>query len=264
MLVMFFQVTALLIRSMLHSQLIAAGIDIETAKNLSFLVVPAIEVILLWPVFQRNRAALLQLLRCPKPPLRIFIAAVCIGIAMRLAYWGAVFANVAFGWLGYAEPGTATGPQFWLACPPSAPLVLSIFVMAMLTPISEEIVNRGLVFGSLVKRNRIAAILVSSTLFAIVHAPQSIAVALVIGIVLALQTLSVRSLLPAMVTHATFNFLAILDWQCAHGIWNPEIATPQLKLFGAGAIVFAIAILAMTFWLATRVRDQDKLVALVH
>ena len=261
---MLFQVAALLIRSMLRGHLVAAGFELEVAKNLSFLVVPVIEIILLWPILRDNKKALLQLFRRPNQTLHTLMTAFCIGLAARLSYWGALIATAAFGWLGFAEPGMSAGPQFWFSCPPAPALILGVLVMTLLTPISEEIICRGLILGALIRGNRIIAILVSAFLFAILHDPQGIPAALVIGVLLALQTLNSRSLLPAMVTHATYNFLATMDWDCFHGIWNPEFVTAQSRLAGAAAIVIGSASLATAFWLARSIKGQGKLAAPAH
>jgi membrane protease YdiL (CAAX protease family) len=261
---MLFQVAALLIRSMLQGHLISVGFEADVEKNLSSLIVPAIEVILFWPMLRHNKSALLKLIRLPDRTLPLVGTAIFIGVAARLAYWGAVIANMALGWLGFAKPGMNTGPLFWFACPPPTALTLGLLVMVVLTPISEEIINRGLIFGAIVKRNRSVAVIVSAFLFAILHNPQGIPAAFVIGILLALQTLNSRSLLPAIVTHATYNLIAILDWHCFHGIWNPEFVTAQLSLVGAAAIVVGSASLAMAFWLATGIKGQGKHAAPTH
>ncbi|MFT5501542.1 MAG: membrane protease YdiL (CAAX protease family), partial [Woeseiaceae bacterium] len=251
-------------RSMLQGHLIAAGFEAEFAKNLSFLVVPVIEVILFWPVLRHNKHALLKLFRPASLNPHILLAAFCIGLATRITYWGALIATAAFDWLGYAEPGTNAGPLFWFACPPPAALILSLLVLAVLTPISEEIINRGLILGALSRRKPIVAVVVSALLFAILHDPQGIPAAFVIGMLLALQTLNSRSLLPSMVTHASYNSLRILDWDCFHGIWNPEFVTAGSRLVGTAAIVVGSASLAVAFWLALRIKGQGKLAAPAH
>jgi membrane protease YdiL (CAAX protease family) len=139
------------------------------------------------------------------------------------------------------------GPIFWWTCPQTPVIGLSILVMVLLTPLIEEVINRGLFLQALVQRGRAQAIVVSAILFTALHRVDSMPVAFAFGVVAALQMLHYRTLWGCLIAHATFNLVAILDWDCLHGQWTP--ADTSLKL-GVGASLLAALLLATALLLA--------------
>jgi membrane protease YdiL (CAAX protease family) len=251
--IMLFQVAALFGRSFLQGELTDRGFEREFARNLSYLVVPLLELLLLWPILRANRLSLHRLFRIPAAWPALLLRAAFLGLLARLCGWSVLIASTAFGWFDYAQPGTGNGPEFWFACPPPGALLLGLVVTVVLIPVGEEIINRGLIFGSMRTCNRNYAIFVSAGLFAILHSPQAMAAAFGMGILLAIQTDRSGSLWPAIVTHATYNFLRVVDWYCLYGIWNPEALSNTTVAVGTAAIavglvafVLAIRLLAHT------------------
>lgn len=93
----------------------------------------------------------------------------------------------------------------------------------LLVPLAEELVHRGLIFGSLLSRNRTAAYLISALFFAVVHMaqyigstqPLTLALALVqylpAGLVLAWSYERSDSIFVPVLIHTAVNVLGILS-----------------------------------------------------
>jgi membrane protease YdiL (CAAX protease family) len=233
--IMLFQVAALFARQYLMRELVEPGFDATLAKHLSYLVVPAILLVLMWPIIRKNKKPLRKLFRRPKSWPAMILASVALGLMLRLTWWASIFAAGSYGWLEIAAPGHGIDLSFYFACPPTSVLFLTIFVMSMLTPISEEIINRGLILNALSQKEPRIAVVLSALLFAILHSPPAIPAAFVFGIFAAVQLLRYRTLWAPIIAHSTYNFLQIIDWECWHGSWTPEEPT-------AGSIIGGIAI----------------------
>ncbi len=88
----------------------------------------------------------------------------------------------------------------------------SVFLLAIVAPVTEELLFRGLILRGFVGRYGVKkAVLVSAALFAVVHlnlfqAPM----ALVLGVLLAWWFIETRSLLPCLFGHALNNSLGLL------------------------------------------------------
>lgn len=243
---------ALFARSFLHVRLQQHGIDADFAKDLSYLVVPVILGILMFPILRDNKTFLLGLFRKEYLTFRLIITAVAIGVLMRIAWWCQLVARISFG-LG-TDPGTQTisGPSFSFGCPPLPVITLGFVVMALLIPVIEEIFHRGLIQSSMSRRGPVIAVTTSAILFTIFHPPTSYLFVFTWGIVFGVQFWSSQILWPSLISHATYNGLLQLDWRCVTGTWNPTM--PDLPLVKPGVIAitgFAFAILMVT-WLLTR------------
>jgi membrane protease YdiL (CAAX protease family) len=256
--IMLFQIAALFCRSFLQRELTTAGFEQEFAKNLSYLVVPVIELALLWPILKQNRKALLILLRIPPRWPRIFLSAVLLGLLARFCGWSVLITATAFGGFDFSPPGQGNGPWIWFACPPPPMLFLGLLVTVVLIPPGEEIINRGLIFGQIARRDRSRnrsrsrAVITSAALFAILHNPEGMAAAFAIGIMLAIQTCQTGSLLPSIVTHGTYNLLRIVDWYCMHVVWNPEMRTNTSTAVGVGSMVLGTLAFGFAIWVTVR------------
>ena len=144
---------------------------------------------------------------------------------------------------------TLTTPQFRFACPPPRLLALNILVMAVLTPVFEETCHRGFIFHALLPRGNTLAIFLSAALFGVMHKPHSIVLAFVIGLLLAVLTLKLRTLWGPILVHATFNLAAIFDWNCLHAWWNPAGTESQLFITGGVATLIMLLGLVLVIWL---------------
>jgi len=246
-LIMLFQVAALLVRSFAQQGLKTGGTDAMIAKHLSALIGFALLCFLMWPLVAAHSSQIRGYFRRPHSWLRLTLSSVAIGLILRAMRWASMFAAIFFGIYGPGDAELAVGAAFWWACPPAATLTLSLIVMALLTPVIEEVINRGVILGALVDRGRWPAIVLSAILFTILHRIDSMPAAFVFGLVAALQMLHYRTLWGCIVAHATYNLSAILDWNCLHGRWTP--ATTSLPM-GLGSLLIAALLLTLAIWLA--------------
>ena len=246
-LVMLFQVSSLLVREFVRLKLGQSGIDAASAKHLSALAGFGMLAILMWPLLRTLRPQLTQLRKWPDSWSRLVFFSIGIGLAMRVASWAKMVALISFGFYGPGNPAQAAGPTFWWQCPAYADLLLSVVVMAILTPIVEELIHRGLLLSALLRRGRFQAILFSAILFATLHALDDMFLAFIFGLVAAVQMLEWRTLWAPLISHATFNGMIAIDWDCLHGVWIP--ATTSMPL---GAIATALGVLSVLVaaWLA--------------
>ena len=215
---------ALFVRSYLDLRLGEAGYPKLFAKDLSYLIVPPILAILLYPILRQHKDFLCSLLRRQDLTLRLVIAAIAVGFLMRVAWWCQVAFRGAMGIGANAnpDPNAIVGPMFSFGCPPLHVILLGFFVMAFLIPIIEEVINRGLIQSSLNHRGRFQAILFSTILFTAWHTPGSYPTVFVAGLIMGMQFWNSRTLWFSIITHSTFNGLIQLDWRCVTGQWNPR------------------------------------------
>ncbi len=233
-------------RSFLQVRLQNSGIEAGFAKDLSFLVVPIILGLLMFPILRDNKASLLGMFQRKHLTFRLIVTTFAIGVSMRIAWWCHLVVRISFG-LG-TDPGTQAlaGPSFSFGCPPLPVITLGIVVMALLTPVTEEIFHRGLIQSSMRHRGPAIAIATSAILFTIFHPPASYLFVFASGIVFGVQFWNSRSLWPSLISHATYNGLIQLDWRCVSGSWNPTMSELPLVKPGIAAIAgFAFAILAL-------------------
>lgn len=245
-LIMLFQVSALIIREFARMEMTGAEQDAATAQHVSALLGFAALGIFMWPLMRGHWMNVRNLFHQPRSWSHLIICSVAIGLLFRLANWTKMIASIAFGFQGQADSIMATEPVFWWACPPASSLVLGIVVMAGLTPLVEELIHRGLILCSLFRSHRVAAVLVSAISFSALHSFNDILLAFAFGIVAAIQMINYRTLWASLLAHMTFNLMITFDWDCLHGIWIPESASPPLGLFATGlTIAFLVAALAL-------------------
>ena len=248
-LIALFQVAALVLREFLRLELGQAGVGPQMAKHLSAIPAFVALAVFLWPVVRPLRAKISLFASRPSSWPGLVISSIGIGLAMRVVYWCLLIASIGLGLHGPGDPGRAAGPMFWWHCPSASHVAVSLGVLAVLTPLVEEFISRGLVLHALLGRGRMFAVVCSAALFAVMHAFDNIPFAFLFGLVAGLQVLHQRSLWGPVITHATFNGLITLDWDCLHGIWVP--ATPPVAL-GIAAAIGAIIAGAAACRLATR------------
>lgn len=233
---------ALFARSWLQLELLQDGLQKDYAAELSYLVVPPILLVLLFPVFRQDKAFLLEQLRPSMLSASIILRAVAVGILLRLLWWSVMIAGVAFGIFRNDDPSAIEGPLFSFQCPAAEVALVGFLVMAVMVPMIEEVTHRAYVQSSLRRRGPVIAIVVSATVFAIFHPPSSWSFTFVAGVVFGIQYWNSRSLWPSLISHATVNGLIQVDWRCLHGIWNPPISELPLWRIGipaTGILIFA-------------------------
>lgn len=142
------------------------------------------------------------------------------------AFLGAVLLGITVLLLGGAIThllaGTQPLDQDITAMAANVPVGLRILLAAMavcVAPFAEELVFRGVLLSGLASRMRVGwAILVSALIFGCAHLPDfdfawyAIPTLVLLGLALGWTRIKTRSLWPAVVMHATNNFVAVLAW----------------------------------------------------
>lgn len=138
---------------------------------------------------------------------------------------------------------------------PAGPVdaLVSIAAIAFVPAACEEALFRGIVLGALVPLGRAAAILASAVLFGLIHLDISASglpafyrtpFAIVVGTVLAALRLRTVSLIPAVLAHATLNFITftVAPWldESGPGLPPPRPLLGAAFFVGGGAITLAL------------------------
>ncbi len=242
--ILIIEAAALVARSYLELTLRADGFAHVFAKDLSFFIVPPILAILLFPILRDHKDYLLGLFRFEDLTFKLVFSGIAVGLLMRIAWWSHVVFIGATGISRNPDPNAIVGPIFSFGCPPTVQLLVGISVMAILVPIIEETINRGLIQSSLAHRGKTQAVLLSSLIFAVAHHPATIPFAFAAGLVLGIQFWNRQTLWFSLVAHSTVNGLAQLDWRCVHGMWSPR---PQdLPMYTASAISLMVFLTSLT------------------
>jgi membrane protease YdiL (CAAX protease family) len=252
--VMLFMVAAFIARSWLQIHLTQSGYASALARDLSFFVVLPITAVLMWPLMRENVAAMRHWFRPPASWRRLIAYSVLCGLILRITHRAGLTAGVAFGWLYSSDFPTAAAAQFWFSCPPPQALALAMLVRVVLTPVLEEFIHRGFIFHALLPRGNALAIILSAAFFGVMHNPQTIIIAFLIGLLLAFLTLNLRTLWGPIIVHATYNLAAIVDWDCLHASWNPAATTPRLALIGGVALLTMLFGIASLIWLVAQAK----------
>ena len=232
------QLFALFARSYLQLELVEDGHPTGRAKNLSYLIVPPILLVMLYPILKEHWSFLADRFNLANLRLRTLCVAILVGVLLRLAYWGHLFGFAALGLYRNPDPNTIVGLIFLFSCPTIEALLLHLLITTLLVPVIEEGINRGFFLYSLLRKGRIVAILLSSILFAFAHPPATMPNAFIIGLFLGTFALNSCSLWPPIIAHATFNGLIAVDWLCLQGQWNPTDTTN--KLAGIGVVMLLL------------------------
>ena len=242
MAVLLYGLLALLCHAYLRSRLQQAGAPPDHAYNLGFLVVPLIALAPLPAILRGQTEVLTQLLDPRRLHLRLALGAAALGILLRIVFWARA---VVQGALGIGPGSTSTesiGPTFVFDCPPIHIFGLAVLVMAVLVPVTEEIIHRGVLQSGFVRRGPIVAIGLSALLFAVSHKTSSYAYVFLVGIVLGIQFWRAQTLWATIITHGTYNVLVQLDWICLNSHWQP--ASEDLPLLQAGTAALLVGLSA--------------------
>lgn len=133
-----------------------------------------------------------------------------IGAAIGLLAFGLIFVVEAIYFHYITEPNTQADFEAAARGGIVSMLVL-LFTSAVLGPIGEELVFRGVVASALEKYGAWPAIFGSAFMFAVVHGPSVIFVdAFVVGILLGVIFRRSGSIYPAMVLHIVYNALNLI------------------------------------------------------
>jgi len=257
-LVMLFQVAALIMRSFIQVKLAESGFDAVSARHLSALTGFAALGFLMWPIMIEVWPAIREHFRRPASWTRMILASVTLGVVLWLGQMLALLGYSTAEWGDQHLYSHSTTPTYMFACGNPMILVLGIPVMSLFTPVVEEVINRGLILHTLLPRGRTIAILASAFLFAVLHDFGGIPNAFVFGVFAAVQMLNYRTLWAVTITHGVANLLVEVSVDCVDGFWMPGKLTWGI---GSPETMIALSLVACTtiaWWLATHVEAGAK------
>lgn len=240
------------VRAWLQLELRAQGLDVDFSKDLSYLIVMPALALMLLPIMWHHRDFLPRLLSRRQLTVRLALSAIALGLVMRTIFWSQLVARVSFGLARDTDPGAVIGPAFSFACPPPQVIGLGVLVMALLVPVIEEVLNRGVIQSAFVHNGRTRAVFMSAIVFTLFHTPSSYAFVFVMGIVLGLQFWNTQTLWASIITHTTYNGLTQLDWRCLRGSWNPTAERLPALVPGFVALGVLVAASGCAIWLLAR------------
>jgi membrane protease YdiL (CAAX protease family) len=236
------QAFALVVQAWLAGVLASRGYDSLDAHYLAYLVVPPILLLLLAPVLTRHHDFMVGLFGRRALTLRLVLAAAALGVTMRALWWSQLIAGISFGLTVNDDPLAIAGPVISWACPPPGSFLIGVLTMALLVPLVEETVHRGMLQSAFVHKGPIFAVMISATIFTAFHPPTSYGFVFLMGLVLGAQFWLTGSLWATIITHATYNGLVQIDWRCLQGRWNPPADSLPQTLPG----LVALAVLLIT------------------
>lgn len=230
-------IAGLVARTVIQGQFTKAGISPDIAADVSYLIVPVVLALLLFPLWRTERSFLAKQFHRADLSYRVVVNAIVIGFIMRFIWWSQLIAGVSFGIYYSADPDAIVGPVFSFRCAAPDILVLGFVVMAILVPVIEEVVHRGYFLTAFRQRGFFVSILISALIFAVLHRVASLPYVFLAGLVLGTQYWITRSLWSSVLTHATMNGLVQIDWRCMSGQWNPQAADIPVVIPGVLALV---------------------------
>jgi len=237
--------TAFLVaRSWLQVSLRDGGLDKLHAADLSYLTFWPALLLLLLPVLRESGDGLRRLFDPSVLSVRLVLSAVAIGMLIRLAWWSQLIAGISLGLYSNDDVDAIVGPQFAFHCPRWSVVALGVLVMAVLVPVTEELICRGFIQSALYRYGPRVAIVGSAAVFTIFHRPDSWDFAFAAGVVFGAQFWITKTLWASLLTHSTINVLVQLDWRCLRGQWNP--ASSDLPLATPGIISAALFVVCST------------------
>ena len=233
--------TAFLIgRSWLQVVFREKGLETLHAADLSYLIAWPLLLFMLLPVLRENSDGLRRCFDLSGLTLRLVLNAVAIGMLIRLAWWCQLIAGISFGIYSNDDVSAIVGPQLAFQCPQWSIVALGVLVMAILVPVTEELINRGFVQSALHCYGPPAAIVGSTVIFTIFHPPSSWVFVAIAGVILGTQFWITKSLWSSLTTHATINALIQLDWRCLRGQWNPASSDLPLAIPGTVTVLMFV------------------------
>ena len=117
---------------------------------------------------------------------------------------------------------------------PTSPMPLLALTLLVLAPVSEELVFRGfLLYPTMESLGPLAALLVTSAVFAALHSSmmpkEALPAIFAVGAILGLSVIRWGSLLPSMVSHSVLNLQGLLLlWRLGRGEGSGSLAHDEL------------------------------------
>jgi membrane protease YdiL (CAAX protease family) len=234
-------------RSWLQIELVQDGMSRVLAADVSFLIVPPILLLLLFPLWRNDAPFIKNMFRWQDLSWPLALQALVIGVLIRVAWWSQLIAGVSFGLYSSSNPAAIVGPSISFECARAEIVILGFLVMALIVPIIEETVHRGYIQTAVESRGFMTAVIVSSLVFVVFHRFSSWPFVFFAGLVLGTQYWVTRSLWASLITHAAVNGMIQVNWRCFSIQWNPRAS--DLPLFTPGLValfVFVLSLAALT------------------
>jgi hypothetical protein len=228
------------------------------AADFSYLVVPLILMLLLFPLWRSEKAFLIRQFDRKELTWKLALSAIAIGALVRLLWWSQLIAGVSFGIYSSSDPNATVGPTLSFQCASPTIVLLGFIVMAILVPLIEEVVHRGYIQTALRHQGAIVSILLSALIFAVFHRLASWPFAFSAGVILGIQYWVTRSLWSSLISHATINGLIQVDWRCLSGQWNPGADELPLLLPGVTAVLVLMSSLLLLIFLIQRLATEAR------
>ncbi len=243
-----FEACALIAREISRRYLLQQGFLDITAKDLSYLAVPLSLAVLCYPLLKPHREYLRSLFTVEGLDTRLMLRAIVAGIFLYIAfsYLHVLVFALKLG-LGASIIDTESA-RLWGNCNPATSLALGILAGSILTPVVEEIINRGFLLPAFLHRGTATAILISALLFAVCHKTTGLATAFLFGLYAGIQFLRTRQLWLSTITHGSYNFLYNVQNHCD----LPVRAPGSYMATSTELIILSLAIIAGTSWCCWR------------
>lgn len=233
----------LVARELIRVRLIAADFSPQLSANLSYLVVPVVLMLVLFPLWDSEKTYLAAQFRRAHISWRIALSAIAIGLLMRLTWWCQAVAGISFGYYQDVSSPPTNVVVFSFECPAPAAVLLGLVVMTLLVPIIEEVTHRAYVMGALARYGAAVSVSFSALIFMLLHKFAGWPFVFLAGLILGAQYWCTRSLWSSIISHATLNGLIQFDWYCLNTRWNP--ASSELPLWPTGLSASAVLILCV-------------------
>jgi len=259
--IMLFQLCGLFVRSYLQIHWTDGGMPAADAENLSALVGFTLLAALMAPALWPHRRYIGSLFARPESWPKLVLTSTVIGVLLVVVSWGFINAPLFVGLKPLAAAGYGVRPLVWLACAPIASIVLGFVVMGLMTPVVEEIINRGVILPKLLQGGRWRAILLSALLFTVLHKQAALAFAFCAGVVFAWQAMTFKTLWAPLISHVVTNSIVVLDETCLQMRWWPEQLTPALIAFGVSTFAVAVVCLAIAYRFARNPAPRTTAIA---
>ena len=250
---------SLVARTMIQLELVDSGFAAEIAADLSYLIVPFILLILLFPLWRSHKTLLYSQFLRADLSWPIVIRAIAIGVLMRVCWWAQLVVGVSFGFYVSGKQDAALRPVFSFECGSPAVVLLGFFVMVFMVPLIEELTHRSFVVTMLRRRGMVVSVVVSAIVFMVLHNLGSWPFAFLAGIVFAIQYWISASLWPSLISHAVVNALIQIDWRCLSGTWVPPPSDLPLTAPGLiGLIVLVGSVVGIICLLSKSARGAIR------
>lgn len=120
--------------------------------------------------------------------------------------------------------------------------IIQIIYISLLAPICEELFCRGFLLHTFKKYGTVFAMLMSGLIFGLMHQNLfQLTYTVIVGISLAMMTVSTKSIIPSIIVHIFTNFLGALSGPI------PQLLGQPTMMFSAAIIVIKIVFFFMLF-----------------